>query len=51
VKEDKNKQIIIRVNQDLHREIKIISAKTGKSINDLVVSYLEQLVKQEGDKK
>ena len=46
-----NKQILIRVSQDLHREMKILSAKTGKSINDYVVSYLEHLVKVEADKK
>jgi len=48
---EKEKQINIRVNSYLHRDIKIISAKTGRSINDYVVSYLERLVKNEVDKK
>jgi|GEM_PF-3704374 len=47
---EKNKQIIIRVSPDLHKKIKVLSAQTNKSINDYVVSYLEELVAQGGDK-
>ena len=46
----KDKQIIIRVDQDLHRKIKILSATTGISINDYVVSYLTELAEKGGVK-
>jgi len=51
VKEPKNKQIIIRVTTQMHKDIKMLSVETGKSINDYIVSYFAELLKKKGDKK
>jgi hypothetical protein len=41
------KQLIITINDDLHKEIKKIAADKEKSIKDLVIPLLEKLIKIE----
>jgi len=47
------KQIVTRVPSDLHRKVKIKSAKTGKTITEVVKEKLEEWVEddlpQEGE--
>ena len=41
------KQIVTRVPDDLHRKVKIKSAKTGKTITEVVKEKLEQWVEND----
>jgi len=47
------KQVVTRIPYDLHRKVKIKSAKTGKTITEVVKEQLEQWVENDpppGDK-
>jgi predicted DNA-binding protein len=41
------KQVVTRVPDDLHRKVKIKSAKTGKTITEVVKERLEEWVKDD----
>ena len=48
-----SKQVVTRISEDLHRKVKIKSAKTGKTITEVVKEQLEQWVENDpppGDK-
>ena len=40
----KDKKMIITLAEELHRQLKIESAKTGKSMNLLIVESIKELI-------
>ena len=44
-----NKALLVRIPEELHKQVKLISVKKGISINDIVISAFRELV--EKDKK
>ena len=41
------KQVVTRISYDLHRKVKIKSAKTGKTITEVVKEKLEEWVEDD----
>lgn len=44
-------RISIRLTQEKHRELKIISAKTGVSIQDMMSKVIDQIIKDSKNEK
>ena len=44
---NKKKALLVRIPEELHRQVKIIAVKKGFSINDYVIKAFEELVKKE----
>jgi predicted transcriptional regulator len=43
--------INIKIPEDLHRDLKIIAAKTGNSLKSVIIMALEDLVKRQENKE
>ena len=44
---ENNKSLLIRMPKELHRQMKIISAKTDCSLNKYVIKAFEEIIKSE----
>ena len=42
-----DKKIVVRVNKELHKKVKMRSAQTGQSISDRVRQCLEQWIEED----
>jgi len=49
----KAKYFNFKVDSEIHRKLKVIAAKEGKSMNDIIVSlieeYIEDYIRREGE--
>ena len=44
---DDTKQVVTRISDDLHRKVRIKSAKTGKTITEVIKESLEEWVQDD----
>ncbi len=43
---EKTKKLNFRITDELHRKLKIIAIKEGRTMNDIICSLIEQYVEQ-----
>ena len=48
---ENNKSLLIRMPKELHKQMKIISAKTDCSLNKYVIKAFEEIIKNENKGK
>ena len=49
MKQEKDVRITVRLNEEIHKKFKVISVKKGKTMNDILLEYICELVKEEDE--
>ncbi len=45
------RQLLIRVEEELHKEFKSLAAKQGKTMQEIIVEYIDKMVRKEKNKE